>query len=138
MAHPTPLHNNAAAARSSSTASQWLLHRLGMLPVLVVLYLLFYALTIYLSGDGSSNFATAENTMNILRQVAINLVLAAGMTFVILTAGIDLSVGSVLAVSAVLGMQISLSADAAILFSVSSGSWMHSTSNGTAPASTTV
>ncbi|MGC8020841.1 ribose ABC transporter permease, partial [Salmonella enterica] len=43
-------------------------------------------------------------------QVAINLVLAAGMTFVILTAGIDLSVGSVLAVSAVLGMQISLSA----------------------------
>ena len=71
MAHPTPLHNNAAAARSSSTASQWLLHRLGMLPVLVVLYLLFYALTIYLSGDGSSNFATAENTMNILRQVAI-------------------------------------------------------------------
>ncbi|MFX5710136.1 hypothetical protein ABTE34_21850, partial [Acinetobacter baumannii] len=48
MAHPTPLHNNAAAARSSSTASQWLLHRLGMLPVLVVLYLLFYALTIYL------------------------------------------------------------------------------------------
>jgi ribose transport system permease protein len=81
-----------------------------MLPVLVVLYLLFYALTIYLSGDGSSNFATAENTMNILRQVAINLVLAAGMTFVILTAGIDLSVGSVLAVSAVLGMQISLSA----------------------------
>ena len=48
-----------AAPRSTSTA-QWLLHRLGMLPVLVVLYLLFYALTIYLSGDGTSNFASAE------------------------------------------------------------------------------
>ncbi|WP_443113035.1 ABC transporter permease subunit [Herbaspirillum seropedicae] len=98
------------ARRSSSTTAQWLLHRLGMLPVLVVMYLLFYGLTLYLSGDGTSNFASAENTMNILRQVAINLVLAAGMTFVILTAGIDLSVGSVLAVSAVLGMQVSLGA----------------------------
>ena len=63
--------------------------RLGMLPVLIVMYLLFYGLTLYFSDDGTSNFITANNTMNILRQVAINLVLAAGMTFVILTAGID-------------------------------------------------
>jgi len=82
--------------------------RLGMLPVLVVMYFLFYALTLYYSDDGTSNFLTANNNMNILRQVAINLVLAAGMTFVILTAGIDLSVGSMLAVSAVLGMTMSL------------------------------
>ena len=82
--------------------------RLGMLPVLIVMYLLFYGLTLYFSDDGTSNFITANNTMNILRQVAINLVLAAGMTFVILTAGIDLSVGSMLAVSAVIGMKFSL------------------------------
>ena len=82
--------------------------RLGMLPVLVVMYFLFYALTLYYSDDGTSNFLTSNNNMNILRQVAINLVLAAGMTFVILTAGIDLSVGSMLAVSAVLGMTMSL------------------------------
>ena len=82
--------------------------RLGMLPVLVVMYLLFYGLTIYFSDDGTSNFLTQSNNMNILRQVAINLVLACGMTFVILTAGIDLSVGSMLAVSAVLGMTMSL------------------------------
>ena len=79
-----------------------------MLPVLVVMYFLFYALTLYYSDDGTSNFLTTNNNMNILRQVAINLVLAAGMTFVILTAGIDLSVGSMLAVSAVLGMTMSL------------------------------
>ena len=78
--------------------------RLGMLPVLVVMYALFYGLTIYFSDDGTSNFISAANNMNILRQVAINLVLAAGMTFVILTGGIDLSVGSMLAVAAVLGM----------------------------------
>jgi ribose transport system permease protein len=81
--------------------------RLGMFPVLIVLYLLFYLLTLYF-GEGTSNFLTGYNTMNILRQVAINVVLAAGMTFVILTGGIDLSVGSILAVSAVLGMLSSL------------------------------
>ncbi len=51
---------------------------------------------------------TSGNTMNILRQTSINLVLACGMTFVILTAGIDLSVGSILAVAAVMGMITSL------------------------------
>ena len=82
--------------------------RMGMLPVLIVLYVGMYALTAYVAGDGGSNFMTAGNTMNILRQVSINVVLASGMTFVILTAGIDLSVGSILAVSAVLGMLMSL------------------------------
>ena len=85
-----------------------LYQRLGMLPVLIVLYFAFYGLTLYFSADGSSNFMSADNTMNILRQVAINLVLSCGMTFVILTGGIDLSVGSMLAVSAVLGMITSL------------------------------
>ncbi|KAF0813820.1 Ribose import permease protein RbsC [Andreprevotia sp. IGB-42] len=93
--------------RRGSLAGQ-LFNRLGMLPVLIVLYLVFYGLTLYFSADGTSNFMSADNTMNIMRQVAINLVLACGMTFVILTAGIDLSVGSMLAVSAVLGMLMSL------------------------------
>lgn len=108
----TKLHTGAGAAapdpKKKNFIADLLLQRLGMLPVLIVLYIVFYALTVYVSADGTSNFASADNTMNILRQVAINLVLAAGMTFVILTAGIDLSVGSVLAVSAVLGMQVSL------------------------------
>ncbi|WP_345815211.1 ribose ABC transporter permease [Paraburkholderia sp. PREW-6R] len=106
--HPAESGPAAPGPKKKSLVADLLLQRLGMLPVLIVLYLVFYALTVYYSADGTSNFATADNTMNILRQVAINLVLAAGMTFVILTAGIDLSVGSVLAVSAVLGMQVSL------------------------------
>jgi ribose transport system permease protein len=44
-------------------------------------------------------FLTLSNILNILRQTSINSVIAAGMTFVILSGGIDLSVGSVLAVT---------------------------------------
>lgn len=47
----------------------------------------------------SPHFLTTENLLNITRQVAVNAILATGMTFVIISAGIDLSVGSVLALS---------------------------------------
>jgi ribose transport system permease protein len=50
----------------------------------------------------SDNFLTVDNWLNILRQVSINALIAFGMTFVILTGGIDLSVGSVLALSSVI------------------------------------
>lgn len=50
----------------------------------------------------SDRFMTVANLMNILRQVAIVGILAIGMTFVILTKGIDLSVGSLLGISVVL------------------------------------
>ncbi len=40
---------------------------------------------------------TVDNILNILRQTSVNAIIAVGMTLVILTAGIDLSVGSVLA-----------------------------------------
>ncbi len=45
----------------------------------------------------SPSFLTVDNLLNILRQTSVNAIIAAGMTFVILTAGIDLSVGSILA-----------------------------------------
>lgn len=44
-------------------------------------------------------FLTAGNITNVLTQVSVNAVIAVGMTFVILTGGIDLSVGSVLAIT---------------------------------------
>jgi ribose/xylose/arabinose/galactoside ABC-type transport system permease subunit len=50
----------------------------------------------------SSRFLTVPNLLNILRQVAIVGILAIGMTGVILTRGIDLSVGSLLGISVVL------------------------------------
>ncbi|QIR40990.1 ribose ABC transporter permease [Tolypothrix sp. PCC 7910] len=72
----------------------------GILPILILICILFALLT--------PNFATAGNAVNILRQASINIVLATGMTFVILTGGIDLSVGSILAVSAVVAVLVSL------------------------------
>ena len=43
-------------------------------------------------------FLTLANITNILNQVSVNAIIAVGMTFVILTGGIDLSVGSILAI----------------------------------------
>nr|WP_321255608.1 ribose ABC transporter permease [uncultured Pseudodesulfovibrio sp.] len=52
------------------------------------------------------NFFTTGNILNILRQTAINAIMAVGMTLVILTAGIDLSVGSVLALCGAIGASL--------------------------------
>lgn len=48
------------------------------------------------------SFVTPNNLLNLLRQVSINALIAFGMSFVILTGGIDLSVGSTLALSGAL------------------------------------
>ena len=47
----------------------------------------------------SDTFLTAENGWNILRQISVNLCLSIGMTLIILSGGIDLSVGAILALS---------------------------------------
>jgi len=47
------------------------------------------------------HFLTISNLLNVAQQTSINAIIAAGMTFVIISAGIDLSVGSVLALSGV-------------------------------------
>ena len=47
----------------------------------------------------SSSFLSANNLMNVMQQITVNAVIAVGMTIVILTSGIDLSVGSVMAIS---------------------------------------
>src|SRR6185436_5518896 len=45
----------------------------------------------------TDKFFTAANGLNVLKQVAVNVCIATGMTLIVLMAGIDLSVGSVLA-----------------------------------------
>ena len=78
-----------------------MIQAMGMLPILLLLGIAFH----YLS-DG--RFFTAQNVSIVAQQAAINTVLAAGMTFVILTGGIDLSVGSILAASAMAAVIASL------------------------------
>ena len=53
------------------------------------------------------NFLTTRNLLNVGVQAAVVAILAFGMTFVIITGGIDLSVGSVIAVSSVAGVMLS-------------------------------
>lgn len=62
--------------------------------------LIFMILLLIFFQSQNSNFLSERNIFNILTEVSIYGIMAVGMTFVILTAGIDLSVGSVLAVCA--------------------------------------
>lgn len=52
------------------------------------------------------NFLSVSNITNVFTQVSVNAIIAIGMTFVILTGGIDLSVGSTLAISSAVGASI--------------------------------
>jgi putative xylitol transport system permease protein len=58
----------------------------------------------------SEHFLTTRNILNVLRQTSINGILAIGMTFVILTRGIDLSVGSVVALAGVVSASFATTA----------------------------
>lgn len=66
-------------------------------PVIVLLLLAVYLSLV------TPHFMTASNLVNIARQVSINTILAVGQTMVIISGGIDLSVGAILALSASLG-----------------------------------
>lgn len=63
----------------------------------------FIALLVLATGLAitSPDFLTVGNLLNVFRQVSINALIAFGMTLVILLGGIDLSVGSILALSSV-------------------------------------
>lgn len=58
-------------------------------------------LTVIILSLATPHFLKTSNVLNVARQASINAILAAGMTMVILTAGIDLSVGPMLALSGV-------------------------------------
>jgi ribose transport system permease protein len=68
--------------------------RLAKLQSFVALILMAAALSAL-----SDRFLTIENGVNVLRQISVNLCLSIGMTLIIIAGGIDLSVGSVLALS---------------------------------------
>ena len=87
------------AASRRETMRTWL--RLsGMLPELGLLCIGFEL--------ASGRFLSVGNLSIVMQQASINAVLAAGMTFVILTGGIDLSVGSILALAAVVAVGATL------------------------------
>ena len=77
--------------------SGFLKENLGIIVALIILciFLSFFPGT-------SSSFPTVKNVFNVLRQISTNMLLACGMTMVIILGGINLSVGSVIAISGVI------------------------------------
>lgn len=71
--------------------------KIGDYAVFIALILLVAGMMIFADG-----FATSSNLLNLLRQAAFNGLIAFGMTLVILSDGIDLSVGSVFALAAII------------------------------------
>ena len=88
-------------ATSSSGASQ---RTRRVIIVALVHYGMFIALAIWLvaMSFASEHFLSATNLLNVLRQAAPLIIMGTGMTFVMATAGIDLSVGSTVALVSVL------------------------------------
>lgn len=80
--------NIATSKRWFSKA--WLLEQKSLIALLVLIAIV---------SSLSPNFFTVNNLFNILQQTSVNAIMAVGMTLVILTSGIDLSVGSLLALT---------------------------------------
>jgi ribose/xylose/arabinose/galactoside ABC-type transport system permease subunit len=70
--------------------------RLGVLPFLLVIALVVFAFM-------SDNFLTGRNLMNVVRQSAYLTLVSMGQMFALLTGGFDLSVGTILALTSVVG-----------------------------------
>ncbi|MBC5823926.1 MAG: ABC transporter permease [Candidatus Eremiobacteraeota bacterium] len=84
-----------AAQVASAKKRGALLRGAGLTTGLVVLLIVLNVAT-------HGNFLAPGNVINVLRQISVNAILAVGQTFVIITAGIDLSVGSLIALTGVL------------------------------------
>jgi ribose transport system permease protein len=69
-------------------SKEWLIEQKSLIALLFLIAVVSFL---------NPHFFTVDNILNILRQTSVNAIIAVGMTLVILTAGIDLSVGSVLA-----------------------------------------
>jgi ribose/xylose/arabinose/galactoside ABC-type transport system permease subunit len=89
---PDALGGSDSRRRLAALTRGW--ERVGVLAALVLLVIAASFL--------SPRFFTVPNLLNVLRQVSIVGILSTGMTFVILTRGIDLSVGSLLGIAVVL------------------------------------
>ncbi|AXF04746.1 ABC transporter permease [Paraburkholderia hospita] len=88
----------APANQSRSAQMRDIYRRYGIVAVLIVLCIVL--------SFANQYFLTLGNIADILRQTSINGILAVGMTYVVLTAGIDLSVGSTLALAGIISASL--------------------------------
>lgn len=78
-------------------SKEWLLEQKSLIALLILIAVV---------SSMSPNFFTVNNLFNILQQTSVNAIMAVGMTLVILTSGIDLSVGSLLALTGAVAASI--------------------------------
>ena len=71
------------------------------------------------------NFLSTQNMLNVLRRSSVNGIMAAGMTYIIITGGIDLSVGSMLAMCGMIGAASMLYFSGGTWADISSGTYIH-------------
>lgn len=88
--------NKAKLPATENKAAVFLRENLGIIIALLVLCVLLAVLP-----ATSSSFLSTQNMFNILRQISTNMLIACAMTMVIILGGIDLSVGSIIALSGV-------------------------------------
>jgi ribose transport system permease protein len=100
----TPASATTLQKAAAVVAGRWdLVLRFGLLGIILVLAAYFSVRTApSILQFRSSTFLSVFNLQNIGRQMAVFGVIAVGETFVIITAGIDLSVGSVLGITAIM------------------------------------
>ncbi|MFV0452418.1 MAG: ABC transporter permease [Propioniciclava sp.] len=109
VTEPAPV-TEAAAPRKRINVNQ--LRQFALIAALLLVVIVF--------AFASEHFLTVSNLMNVVRQMAVTAIVAVGMTFVIITGGIDLSVGSIVAVSGVIAASV-LAATGSPLLAVVAG-----------------
>jgi len=103
---PAEMQSNQAAAHAADLGSetrksplyylQLMFVRLGVLPFLLLIAVVTFAMI-------SDNFLSGRNLMNVVRQSSYLTLVAVGQMFALLTGGFDLSVGTIIALTSVVG-----------------------------------
>lgn len=91
--------NNEADNKGFVYLCQLAFVRLGVLPFLLLIAVVVFSIL-------SSNFLTGQNLLNVVRQSSYLMLVAMGQMFALLTGGFDLSVGTIVAVSSVVGATV--------------------------------
>ena len=92
--------------------------------VFLTAMIVFFAVSVHVTSDGDVNFFTIRNSQNILVTITPILLLGLGQTFVIITAGIDLSVGYVMSFASVVSALVireTFDAGIPLFFAVTAG-----------------
>ena len=89
----------AAPKRDLAYWMKFLFIRLGVLPFLLVIAIVIFTMM-------SDNFLSARNLTNVVRQSVYLMIVSLGQMFALLTGGFDLSVGTILAITSVVGASV--------------------------------